>query len=391
LRAIPRNGTLSGDAMFRLKLRPRYFLSFAALLLGWIAAPAESKHWQPAFPMGNSLYPSFIVATAAMKSPGAKPEPRHLGDWREIAGITFQPVHEDTKLRVEISSTRFIKPSSYEVSLTVPGFVYHIFPPLEFDYAALRAVKEPTPETVTIKVSDISYGPDGRVTTTEETQTVTVHAVTDCPIARGDEDWTWMIAAFVNENSPVIPGILQEALHAGIVTHFAGYQLGEEDVRNQVFAIWFVLQQRGIRYSDITTPSSNGDKITSQTVRLIGESVTDQQANCVDGSVLFASVFRKIGLRTVLVTIPGHCFVVVSLNRNGPPLLEIETTALGEGEPAAGRSGPPPPLAVARQRSMQSFNVAIKRWYDSAQLTGSNPDLHIIDIERWRKQGLNPL
>jgi hypothetical protein len=369
----------------------RSFLYLATGLVGWISLPAEGKNWHPDFPLGSSFFPSFIVATASMKTTRDKPEPRHLGDWRELAGVAFQPVHENTRLRVEISSTRFIKPSSYEATLTIPGFVYHIYPPLQFDYAALKTLHEPTPETVTIKVTDISYEASGRVTSSEQSQTVTVHAVTDCPIARDDEDWSWMIAAYVNENSPVIEGILQEALRAGILTHFAGYQLGEEDVRTQVFAIWFVLQQRGIKYSDITTPSSDSDKIVSQTIRSVDESINYQQANCVDGSVLFASVFRKIGLRTVLVTGPGHCFVVVFLSRTGPSMLEIETTALGSGEPDAARKGPPVPLAVARQRSMQSFNVAIKRWYDNAQLSSSNAELRVIDIDHWRKQGLNPL
>ena len=363
----------------------------SVFLFGCATVSAEVKNWQPDFPMGDSLFPSFIVATASMKSTRAKPEPRHLGDWREIAGITYRPVHENTKLRIEINSTRFIKPSSYEVSVPVPGLVYSIYPPLEFDYAALRALQLPSPETVTIKVSDISYGPDRPVVSATETRTVTVHAVTDCPIAKNKEDWTWMIAAYVNENSPVIAGIMQEALRAGILAHFAGYQLGEEDVQNQVFAVWFVLQQRGIRYSDITIPSSNSDKVVSQTVRSIDDSVNYQQANCVDGSVLFASVFRKIGLRTVIATIPGHCFVVVFLNRSGSRMLTIETTALGSNEPAAARKGPPVPLPVARQRSKLTFNEAIKYWYDNAQLASANEKLHIIDIDTLRKQGLNPL
>jgi len=363
----------------------------AVSFVGCVSLSAEVKNWHPDFPMGTSFFPSYIVATASMKSPWDPMGPHYFGDWRELAGVAFQPVHEDTKLRVEISSTRFIKPSSYEVRLTVPGFVYHIYPPLKFDYAALRAVQQATPETVTIKVSDISYGATGRVISSEETETVTVHALTDCPIARNEEDWSWMLAAYVNENSPVIQGILQEALRAGIVTQFAGYQKGEQDVRNEVFAIWFVLQQRGIKYSDITTPSADADQVVSQTVRLVDDSVTYQQANCVDGSVLFASVFRKIGLRTALVTIPQHCFVVVFLNRTGSAMLEIETTALGSGEPVAGRAGPPPPLAVARQRSMQSFNEAVKRWYDNAQLAAAKEKLHIIDIDHLRKQGLNPL
>ena len=82
------------------------------------------------------------------------------------------------------------------------------------------------------------------------------------------------------------------------MTSFTGYQSEDADeVLLQVFAVWNVLQRRGIKYSDIskTTPNS---VVTSQTVRFMDESLKSTQANCVDGSVLMASILEKIGIKS---------------------------------------------------------------------------------------------
>ena len=74
----------------------------------------------------------------------------------------------------------------------------------------------------------------------------------------------------------------------------------------------------------------NNPYLESQYVRLLGESINYVQANCVDGSVLMASIFRKIGLNASLVAVPGHMFVGVSLDPEGKDNIYIETTDLGQ-------------------------------------------------------------
>jgi hypothetical protein len=60
----------------------------------------------------------------------------------------------------------------------------------------------------------------------------------------------------------------------------------------------------------------------------VNESLKDQGANCVDASLLFASIFRRIGLRPVLIFVPGHCFVGVYDKGQGGELITLETTLL---------------------------------------------------------------
>ena len=69
--------------------------------------------------------------------------------------------------------------------------------------------------------------------------------------------------------------------------------------------------------------------ISSQHVRLIDESINNSQANCVDGSVLFASLLRKIDIEPVLVFVPGHCYLAFYLDPEGQNLVGLETTLIG--------------------------------------------------------------
>lgn len=102
-----------------------------------------------------------------------------------------------------------------------------------------------------------------------------------------------------------------------------------DEVISQVFAVWSALQRRGIKYSDVSTtlPSKS---VYAQTVRFLDDSVQASQANCVDGSVMMASILRKIGLDAYLVMVPGHCFLGFSDgNEENKTMFFLETTMLG--------------------------------------------------------------
>src|SRR6185503_5020189 len=69
--------------------------------------------------------------------------------------------------------------------------------------------------------------------------------------------------------------------------------------------------------------------VNSQHVRMIDESINNAQANCVDGSVLLASLLRKIGIEPMLVMVPGHCYLAFHLDEEGKEVAALETTLLG--------------------------------------------------------------
>jgi hypothetical protein len=133
-------------------------------------------------------------------------------------------------------------------------------------------------------------------------------------------------AAYVNEENPMIDHLLREALNTRIVNRFLGYQGSPEAVDNQVYALWNVLQKRNFRYSSVSNTSLSSNVVFSQRVRTFDDALESSQINCVDGSVLFASLLRAINIEPILVRTPGHMFVGYYTDANHKDMKFLETT-----------------------------------------------------------------
>ena len=115
-------------------------------------------------------------------------------------------------------------------------------------------------------------------------------------------------AAYVNEDNPKIDQILREALNARIVNRFWGYQgKSEEVVDKQVYALWYVLQKRNFKYSSISNSSLSSNVVFTQRVRTFDDALQSAQINCVDGSVLFASLLKAINIIRYWCVFPDIC------------------------------------------------------------------------------------
>ena len=256
--------------------------------------------------------------------------------------------------------------------------------------------------TIAVKVDGKSLG--------EKTVTTTLRPINDCLFGveeTGDDDkeprtsdYSWLFAAYVNENHPWVDRILKEALDTGIVSAFDGYQSGEkDDVLLQIFSIWNVMQRHGLKYSDITTTAAVKDGVYSQHVRLFDESVTASQANCVDGTVLMAAILRKIGLRPSLALIPGHMFLAVDLDDD--TTIGLETTLLGEKDLRPAKDNKKANLknleAHKNEKSWDSFESAVsvgtealeknQKKFDSEK----DLDYQLIDLAKAREMGILPI
>ena len=390
--------------------------------------PATAIRWKPEADMDRQLYPSLIIATADRR-PGAdddKPSPDLLGDHYGLLGISARATQPGTRIKVTIRDNEVLNASSWSGTLPQGEHTYYIAPPIAYKYDALRHVRQQHPLSVQFDV-EINGQSAGM-----QAETVTLRSINDCPYSVKQTETTisedkkipgppqkdpgmhgasdsalgWMFAAYVNEDHPVIDVMLNEALHTGIINSVDGYQAGKPDeVLRQAFAVWKVLQDRGVRYSDVSTNPGGGGKVVSQYVRFVDESLRHQQANCVDGSVLFASVLRKMGLAPFLVIAPHHMYMGVALSPRGEDVACIETTLLGSGE----LDNPPkPPPALARLEGKLDGNMrASAAWRtfraavcyataafnrDKAKFDDErNADYQVIDVADARADGVMPI
>lgn len=127
----------------------------------------------------------------------------------------------------------------------------------------------------------------------------------------------------------MIDKLLREALDTRIVNRFLGYQGGAEVVDRQVYALWNVLQKRKFRYSSVSNTSLSSNVVFSQRVRTFDDALESSQINCVDGSVLFASLLRAINIEPILVRTPGHMFVGYYTDSSHKDMNFLETTMIG--------------------------------------------------------------
>ena len=128
----------------------------------------------------------------------------------------------------------------------------------------------------------------------------------------------------------MIDQLLREALNTRIVRRFVGLQNGESQVDKQIYALWFMLQKRNFTYSSVSNSILSSNVVFSQRVRTLDDALESSQINCVDGSVLFASLMRAINIEPVLIRIPGHMFVGYYSDKKKENLNFLETTMLGD-------------------------------------------------------------
>lgn len=222
----------------------------------------------------------------------------------------------------------FIKESGYEVTITQSG-VNEIYPVLEYDFNALKDIIQAQPINLryTIYVDGEYEG--------EQMEIVWARSVNDAVTWAMDHhgnnfSMNFIFAAYVNENEPNLDPILGQILDKGIVDSWIGYQGTEDEVFQQVFALWYHFQKKGFRYSSITTQSGSDELSAGQVVRFIKDALVSSQANCIDGTVLFASFLYKIGIDVSIVLVPGHAYLAFASDEQCETKYALETTMMGQ-------------------------------------------------------------
>ncbi len=366
----------------------------------------------------KDLFPSALVSTATVDWNGDKQVAEDkkeksnaklrkdqltlFGDENGWLAVEIQDIPKGAKIEVEISVDGFLKPAKWKGTAKKAYRDARIFPKASWDYEALRKLRQQRPVNATFKVTVNGVALD------DQTETCIMHSINECPFyilwdEKGEDfdDYSFIFAAYVNENHPLVDRILKEALQSDLVSEFSGYQSGKpEQVIEQVFAIWNVLQRRGIKYSDVST-STPSRYVVSQSVRFLDDTLESTQANCVDGSVLLASVLHKIGINSYLVMVPGHCFLAFD-DGDGrkAEVLGLETTKLGNADlkPIADLDSiPQSTMKKEFKSSFRTFSNAIEEGnaqldqYWNKILRGKDPDIQLISIAESRELGIMPI
>lgn len=284
--------------------------------------------------LGGNLFPSAILSVATTDAQIIQPMPGNcLGNAKSCIAVKLKSRKRGETVRIELDETPFYSRSVSTFILPKENTEYIIYPDILWRYDALRANEQAEPISVVARVEA-----DGR-DLGQRVRTFSVRSVNECllgymkQLPGGKQTYVstrLFYAAYVNEESPLIDKILREALNTRIVRSFLGYQRGTaESVDKQVYALWNVLQKRGFKYSSVSYSSLSSNVVYAQRVRTFEDAFNSSQINCVDGSVLFASLLRAINITPVLVQLPGHMFVGYYTDNARKNLTFLETTMIG--------------------------------------------------------------
>lgn len=284
--------------------------------------------------LGGNLFPSAILSVATTDTQIIQPiDGTYVGNPKSCIAIKLKNERANTVVRIELAETPFFARSVSTFILPEKGKTYIIYPDILWRYDALRKNEQAEPISVVtqLEVNGKDWG--------QQVRTFSVRSINECLIgyvktlpngATRFVSTRLFYAAYVNEENPLIDKVLREALNTRIVRRFMGYQGNEKMVDKQVYALWYVLQKRNFRYSSVSYSSLSSNVVYAQRVRTFEDALNSSQINCVDGSVLFASLLRAINITPVLVQVPGHMFVGYYTDAPKKHLTFLETTMIGD-------------------------------------------------------------
>jgi hypothetical protein len=307
-----------------------------AVLMGigiyaWMSHTSLLANFEIKDELGGNIFPSSILSVATTDTEVITPsDSTYIGNPKSGIPIRIRSEKAYSTVRIEIAETRFFSRSVSEFVLEKEKTEYLIYPDVIWNYEVLRKNNQAEPISIVI-TAELNGKPLG-----QRVRTYSVRSINECLlgyVSNGKKyhDTSIFFAAYVNEDHPMIDQILREALNTRIITRFLGYQARTPaDVDKQVYALWNVLQRRNFQYSSVANTSLSSNVVFSQRVRTFDDALNSSQINCVDGSVLFASLLRAINMEPILVRIPGHMFVGYYTDSKRTNINFLETTMIGD-------------------------------------------------------------
>lgn len=169
-----------------------------------------------------------------------------------------------------------------------------------------------------------------------------LHTETTPVRLRSTEDMYWgkdfkfapFIASWVTPHDPQVEAVLSRAKEFMPGRRLPGYESWKSPDQQraatmaQAKAIYRALQQTGVSYVKSSLTFGRNTDI-SERVRMPGQAIISNSANCIDGVVTYASLFENLGMDPEVVLVPGHAYVAVRDAIGSNSYIYIETAITG--------------------------------------------------------------
>ncbi len=192
------------------------------------------------------------------------------------------------------------------------------------------------------------------------------------------QDLTRYYGAWVTPNVEAVQALVRLAADRAPDRRIAGYQgrSNPEATSAQVRALFETLRDAGITYVNSVIDFGAGRGQITQRTRLPAESLRHKSANCIDGTVLVASLLEAASLHPAIVLIPGHAFVAWETGDGNDDWDYLETTMIANQ-----------PFEAARDRARSLFAK-----FSADDLPGPDgPLLRLLKLNDLRAAGIWPM
>ncbi len=265
-------------------------------------------------------------------------------------------------------------PESY--SLIVPGgYVVDLYYPVISSKIADLLTRTPVDVQIKYDYKD-EEGNAYSDHTGERIEILGLNQIEFCNLTMAEVTGTWaeyfsnspLLAAWVTHLDPTVKAL------AGMVSRLAGgvpTGLDSESAIKFCRALYDLEVANGMAYQ---TPSGFlVEYMLGQDVKYPRDVLRDKSGTCVDLAILYASVCEAVGLETLLILIPGHCFPVIILPDGG--LLPVECTAI-----SGAAVGDPHAQAL-------SFDKAVEYGYENLQKLQIGL-FYEVNVQKIQQQGV---
>jgi len=226
----------------------------------------------------------------------------------------------------------------------------------------------------------------------ERIEILGINQIEFCNLTPEERTGTWaeyfsntpLLAAWVTHLDPPVKAL------AGMVSQLAGgvpTALDPESAIKFCRALYELEVANGLVYQ---TPSGFLQEYApGQDIKYPRDVLRDKSGTCVDLAILYASVCEAVGLETILILIPGHCFPVIVLPGGG--LLPVECTAIS-GAAVGGPQGQAlsfdkaVELASKELQNLQMgmyYSVNVEEMWQQGLVSPELPRLEADILQRW--------
>ncbi|HEX6880461.1 MAG TPA: hypothetical protein VF135_08865 [Terriglobales bacterium] len=203
-----------------------------------------------------------------------------------------------------------------------------------------------------------------------------------------DFQYAPFIASWVTPHDGTVERLLGRAKEFMPGRRLPGYESSNAAAQTrstyrQARAIYRALQEKGVSYVK-SSMTFGGHEEASERVRMPAESLDRASANCIDGAVMYASLFENLGMEPVIALVPGHAYVGVKLTPNSDKYLYVETSLTGRSSFEAAVASARRSMAKVRPNQVIRIDIRQARLSGIYPMPSDEPDTQdpVLDATR---------